>query len=224
VRFARGTPWRLIGLNATGVAIVWALALAVVPAQGAWGGAPARTTLLAVGSLGIFWVALLLAFFRDPDRQVGAGVVSPADGKVREAFAHGEMARVSILLGVFDVHVIRAPFPCEVESLERRKGARRPAYSKESEFNERLVVSLKGAGEWVGTRIKLTLIAGAFADRIEPYVAAGQALQAGERLGIIKFGSRTDLELEGAAVTLQVREGNTVKAAQSAVMKRGPPK
>ncbi len=203
---------------------VLVVALFLVPAVGPWGGAPAVYTLNAVGLMGLVWVGLLVAFFRDPDRAVAAGVVSPADGRVTAAAADGTRASVTVVLGVFNVHVVRAPVDGRLVAATHHEGAKRLASSKDAPENERLVLEFEGAGEAQGATARLTLIAGAFADRTVSYLEVGQAVEKGERVGIIKFGSRVDLEYSGGpAVRLAAKEGVTVKAAETPLLLPGRP-
>lgn len=220
MRFARSAPWGFIAGNAAGVAAVLLAVAFLVPPEGRWGGAPAYLTLLAVGTAGVGWVVLLVAFFRDPDRPVGDGVVSPADGRVTAAKAGaGGAATVTVVLGVFNVHVVRAPVAGRLVSATHRKGAKRRAASKDAAENERLELVLQGSGPAEGATVRLTFIAGAFADRIVCYVPEGQAVEKGARVGIIKFGSRVDLAYAaGPPVRLAVKEGVTVKAAKDALL------
>ncbi|HKZ60303.1 MAG TPA: phosphatidylserine decarboxylase [Candidatus Thermoplasmatota archaeon] len=220
MKAARGTPWRFIALNGTGAFALLAFTLAMV-----FGSSLERPHLLLdivlplLTLLAFVWLDLLLLFFRDPERRVGEGCVAPADGRVEAASVSGGVARVSIFLGVFNVHVVRAPLSGRVTRLEHRPGGRRLAFSKESAHNQRVVVELAGEG---GPAV-LTLIAGAFADRILPYVAVGDLLSKGERLGIIKFGSRVDLEVPALPpLALLVKPGDTVKAGETAIL--APPR
>lgn len=213
--FARGTPWTFIAANAAGVAFVLALGLGPPLAQGDPNDGLARLVLRVVGAAGVGWIALLLFFFRDPDRDVGQGVVSPADGRVTAVEPLEGRVRISIFLGLQNVHVIRAPLAARVGGLERIAGGRRFAFSKDSDHNERVRIELEAPD----ARATLTLIAGAFADRIEPYVGPGQTLEKGDRLGLIKFGSRADLDCAippGFAVVAKV--GNTVIAGHSSLV------
>jgi phosphatidylserine decarboxylase len=220
VKFARGTPWGFIALNGLGSAAVVAIGLYVVVwlrPQGAvpFPRLPTDLLMLALTVLSIEWFNLLLFFFRDPERTVGAGVVAPCDGKVRAAAQEGPTATVSVFLRPSDVHVVRAPIAGRLTSLEHKAGGKRFAFSKDSALNERLVLTIAGDG----ASCTLTLIAGAFADRIFPYVAPGAALVKGERLGIIKFGSRVDLEYESAGVAaLLVKPGGTVIAGVTPIL------
>ena len=180
-----------------------------------WRDSAAGLVVLSVGVLGVVWIVLLILFFRDPDREVGRGVVSPADGRIREASTTGHGATVSIFLGVFNVHVVRAPIAGRVTTLAYKPGGRRFAFSKNSHLNERLLLGLAGEGE----SCSLTLIAGAFADRIVPYVEPGATVKKGDRIGIIKFGSRVDLDYTGSLpVTLNTKVGNTVIAGVTPII------
>ncbi len=131
-----------------------------------------------------------LAFFRDPDRTPPlTGVLAPADGTVSVLRTEGERVRLGIFMNVWNVHVVRAPVAGSVVDLEHVPGANRPAFSKDSDRNERLHVRLGGDE---GSAV-VTLVAGAFARRIHPYVDPGDRLERGERLGHIAFGSRVDV-------------------------------
>jgi phosphatidylserine decarboxylase len=179
--------------------------------------------LAAVTALAVLWTWLLLFFIRDPERAVGDGVVSPADGRVTAAQSSGLGANLSVFLGVLSVHVVRAPIAGRVTTLAYKPGGRRFAFSKESHLNERLVMGLAGVGE----TCSLTLIAGAFADRIQAYVETGTEVAKGDRIGIIKFGSRVDLEYASDNPrNLAVKAGDMVIAGQTSILllpREGPP-
>jgi phosphatidylserine decarboxylase len=164
---------------------------------------PAGAALVAF-ALGTLW------FLRDPERTpAGDGVLAPADGRVSVVREERERVRVGVFMNVTDVHVNRAPVDGTVESVEHRPGAHRPAFSKESERNERVDVD---CGDY-----DLSLIAGAFARRIHPYVEAGDELRRGERVGHITFGSRADVLLPPAydPDDLRVTEGDRVRAGET---------
>jgi phosphatidylserine decarboxylase len=155
-------------------------------------------------------------FFRDPERQPsGPGVVSPADGRVSVVRAEGDQFRVGVFMNVTDVHVNRAPFDGTVEGVTHRSGKHLPAFSKESERNERVDVAV----ETDDGPAELSLIAGAFARRIHPYVRAGEDLTRAQRIGHIDFGSRADVLLPPAydREDLLVAEGDRVRAGESIV-------
>jgi phosphatidylserine decarboxylase len=170
--------------------------------------------LVAFG-VGVF----TLWFFRDPERHPSTwGVVSPADGRVSVVREEGEQVRVGVFMNVTDVHVNRAPFDGTVERVTHRPGAHRPAFSKESERNERVDVDVQTADG----PAELSLIAGAFARRIHPYVAAGDDLSRAQRIGHIDFGSRADVLLPPSydLEDVLVEEGDTLRAGESVVARR----
>ena len=162
--------------------------------------------------------AFFLWFFRDPNRPIPAGpglVVSPADGKVTEvAPIHtpdGDRIRLSIFLSVFDVHVNRSPVAGIVRSIRYKKGEFLNALDPASaERNEQSVVTMEGEG----CIISLKLIAGLLARRIVFVPKEGDTLRRGERVGLIKFGSRCDLILPGDA-HIRVERGQRVKGGES---------
>jgi phosphatidylserine decarboxylase len=153
------------------------------------------------------WVA---AFFRDPIRTTPRGgrfVVSPADGLITmitkvppppqlagpDALADGEYTRVSIFMSVFDVHINRAPISGHVRRVAYVPGKFINAdLDKASEDNERQHIMVEGED---GLRIGFTQIAGLVARRILTFVREGEAVEAGQRVGLIRFGSRVDVYL-----------------------------
>lgn len=114
-------------------------------------------------------------------------------------------------MNVTDVHVNRAPMAGTVESVTHRPGANKPAFSKDSDRNERVDVDM---GDY-----EVSLIAGWFARRIHPYVEAGDELERGERFGHVSFGSRADILLpEGVSeAELTVKKGDSVRAGETIV-------
>jgi len=181
--------------------------------KGAWVG------VVLFGFYGVF----SLFFFRDPSRSVIAEsreVVAPADGKVvgiedLEASPHydGPCRRVSVFLSVFDVHVNRAPFEGTVRMIDYREGRFKNAMKAESsETNESNAV-------WMDTDhgpVTVRQISGAVARRIVCKARVGEALAKGERFGMIKLGSRTELYLPpGTEVCVRMKE--KVRAGVSVV-------
>jgi phosphatidylserine decarboxylase len=165
--------------------------------------------------------AFCLYFFRDPEREIPAGdvAVSPADGKVIAVAAESPtLLRVSIFMNVFDVHVNRAPIAGRVAAVEHRKGrflvASRQAAAAENEQN---TVRLEGDG----TQVTFKQIAGLIARRIVFYKRPGDLVRRGERVGLIKFGSRVDVFL-GPEWDAQVRPGERVRAGSSVLARRKP--
>ncbi|MFB3778254.1 MAG: phosphatidylserine decarboxylase [Bryobacteraceae bacterium] len=184
---------------------------------GALAAGGALVALLAgpIYSLPLFLLAVFcLYFFRDPERAVpsGAVAVSPADGKVVAIRAEGAgLTRISIFLNIFDVHVNRSPIAGTIASVDYHKGrflvASREAASLQNEQNS---VTVEGNG----TRVMFRQIAGLIARRIVFSKKQGDAVAAGERVGLIKFGSRVDVFL-GPEWELKVRTGDRVKAGSS---------
>ena len=170
-------------------------------------------------ALGLVGAAAVLAFHRDPERTPpDDGVVAPADGVVSvvrtEEHDGDARVRVGVYMSALNVHVNRVPLGGTVAAVEHVPGGNRLAFSKDSEHNERVHVDVEGAHDY-----RVTLIAGAFARRIHPYVAAGDDLARGERLGHISFGSRADVLLPAGVVEedLLVSEGETVRAGETRI-------
>ena len=164
--------------------------------------------------------AFFLWFFRDPERAIPAGaglIVSPGDGLVTETVAiqtpEGPRQRVSIFLSVFDVHINRSPIAGVIDSVRYRKGqylnAMNPASADRNEQNTVTV-----AGE--GIEVTFKQIAGLLARRIVFDKKEGDRVERGQRIGMIKFGSRVDIVVPGAAI-LHVKVGQRVKGGASVV-------
>ena len=159
-------------------------------------------------------------FFRDPERRPPGGaavLIAPADGRVTEAGPAGEgepgTQRVSIFLSIFDVHINRAPAAGEIRAVRYRQGAFKAAFRKDAaERNERNELEMTTER---GT-IRIRQIAGVVARRIVCRVRTGDRLALGERFGLIRFGSRTDLLLP-AGVTLSVRPGDRVRGGLTVI-------
>jgi phosphatidylserine decarboxylase len=174
-------------------------------------------------------IPLLLAmfflwFFRDPQREVPDGeglIVSPGDGLVTETAAittpDGPKQRISIFLSVFDVHVNRSPIGGVLSSVRYQKGkylnAMNPASADQNEQN---VVTVRGDG----CEITFKQIAGLLARRIVFNPSEGDRVERGQRVGLIKFGSRVDVILPAEAV-LQVKVGQRVKGGASVLAAMG---
>jgi phosphatidylserine decarboxylase len=169
------------------------------------------------------WVLALfcLYFFRDPERQIPAGevAVSPADGRVVAVVGRGSGAqRVSVFLDIFDVHVNRAPIAGAIASVEYRPGRFHVASRGEaSDRNEQNVVTVRGDD----TTVVFKQIAGLIARRVVCTKKPGDRVAAGERMGLIKFGSRVDV-LFGAEWEIAVRPRMRVSAGSSVIARRRP--
>jgi len=171
-------------------------------------------------ALPLFLLAVFcLNFFRDPDREVPPGpvAVSPADGKVVAVTRESPTCtRISIFLNVFDVHVNRTPISGKITQVNYRKGRfLNAAKGEASSENEQNVITVEGNG----VRVVFSQIAGLIARRIVFSKKLGDTVTAGERIGMIKFGSRCDVEL-GPEWEVQVRPGMHVSAGSSVIARR----
>jgi phosphatidylserine decarboxylase len=193
--------------------IFYGLGLGVVAAA-VW----ALTNSVALTLLPVLLALFFLWFFRDPERRIPAGlgeIVSPADGVVTEAewieTAAGSRLRLSIFLNVFDVHVNRAPVAGTVKAVEYREGSFLNAMKPESVImNEQTLVVIDAGGYEVSYK----QIAGLLARRIVCSVKVGDRLERGQRVGMIKFGSRTDVLMPAEAVP-QVKSGARVRGGST---------
>jgi phosphatidylserine decarboxylase len=186
--------------------------------------------LLVAGALvwwtgGWWWaiVPLLLAafflwFFRDPERAIPSGsglVVSPADGLVTSVTSvstpEGDKLKLSVFLSVFNVHVNRSPIAGVVSGVHYQRGLYLNAMNPDSaDKNEQNAVTVTGDGY----EVVFKQIAGLLARRIVFTKRVGDRVERGERVGLIKFGSRVDIILPGNA-TLSVKKGDRVKGGAS---------
>ena len=168
----------------------------------------------------LFVLALFcLYFFRDPDRVIPDGpvAVSPADGKVVGIVGDGaESTRISIFLNIFNVHVNRAPIAGKITNVDYTKGQFLVA-SREmaSSQNERNIVTIAGES----TCVRFAQIAGLIARRIVFHKKPGDTVAKGERVGLIKFGSRVDIFL-GPEWEIMVRPGERVSGGSSILAQR----
>ncbi|MDD3492200.1 MAG: phosphatidylserine decarboxylase [Candidatus Thermoplasmatota archaeon] len=161
--------------------------------------------LLALLLMGLAAQVFFLFFFRDPHRNVGQGLVSPADGTVVEV----SQRSLSIFMNLWNVHVNRVPLAGTIRSMQHLSGEHRPAFGDVSR-NERLTTVIEtDQGE-----VSIAQIAGVFARRIVPYVEAGQRVEKGQRLGIIRFGSRVEVRAP-PGIIWTVSRGDRVRAGQS---------
>ncbi len=138
----------------------------------------------------------LLIFFRDPKRKTGIGIVAVADGVIREITDEddtdvGNCTKISTFMNIHNVHVNRMPLDGKILDIIHYDGAHLPAFKKESERNERVKLLLKTE---LGT-VKIIQIAGTLARRIVPYVKKGDTVKKGDKIGLIRLGSRVDIYL-----------------------------
>jgi phosphatidylserine decarboxylase len=164
--------------------------------------------------------AFVLFFFRDPERVIPVGedlVVSPADGRVMTVDRGEAGARISIFLSVFNCHINRSPVTGVVISSEHTAGRFRPAWDpRGASENERQHTVIRAADGDYG----VTQIAGILARRIVCSKHPGDRVRRGERIGLIQFGSRTDLHLP-PGVEPMVRPGESVRGARTVLARRG---
>jgi phosphatidylserine decarboxylase len=179
------------------------------------------------GGLGLF----VLSFFRDPERVAPTdeqAVISPADGKVTHVeevddpdFPGGRAFRVSIFLSVFNVHVNRAPRAARVAALHYYPGEFLDARHGECAVrNEQFWIDFVDAR--TGQLVRVKQVAGAIARRIVCWLREHEQVGAGDRFGMIKFGSRTDVLVPaGTQRDVSVRVGDTVKGGQTMLFRVG---
>lgn len=190
-----------LGFTAAGGLISWLL--------GPWRGLP----FFALG-------AFCAWFFRDPERALPVGPValSPADGRVVAVVPEADRrTRISIFLNIFDVHVNRSPITGIVTDITYQPGkflvASRGIASAENEQN---ILTIRADD---GTKVVVKQIAGLIARRIVCTKSVGDAVQAGERIGLIKFGSRVDV-IFGPEWRVEVSPGSRVSAGSSVLARR----
>jgi phosphatidylserine decarboxylase len=168
-------------------------------------------------------IPLLLAFFflwffRDPERGIpheAGAVVSPGDGKVTDVspviVAGEKQTRISIFLSVFDVHVNRSPIAGVVRDVRYQRGKFLDARSKDcADLNEQNIVTVEGDGQ----KVVFKQIAGLLARRIVFHPKIGDRLERGQRVGLIKFGSRVDVVVDASA-RISVKVGDRVQGGAS---------
>ena len=197
--------------------IYYALGMLLVAAVIGW-----LTHLVFLALIPVLLAAFFLWFFRDPERVIPSGeglVVSPADGKVTDVsttqFNGAPATRISIFLNVFDVHVNRSPITGIIKSAMYKKGQFGNAMTAASaEDNEQNIVTLEGEG----MTVIFKQIAGLLARRIVFRHKPGDVLARGQRVGLIKFGSRTDVIFPRAA-EVRVKVGDRV-AGGSTILAR----
>lgn len=195
---------------------------------------------LAVALHGLFWAPaaicaglwiFVVSFFRDPERVTPADeevVISPADGKVTHVeevdepdFPAGRAFRVSIFLSVFNVHVNRTPRSGRVSALGYYPGEFLDARHGECAVrNEQFWTDF--IDDRTGHLVRVKQVAGAIARRIVCWLRLREQVRAGERFGMIKFGSRTDVLVPaGAQRDVKVKVGDTVKGGQTVLFRMG---
>jgi phosphatidylserine decarboxylase len=190
----------------------YALALAGAAVLLGWLAGPLWALPACLLALFFLW------FFRDPERAIpdsAGAVVSPGDGKVTDVSSiqmnGAARTRISIFLSVFDVHVNRSPMAGVIREVRYQKGTFLNAMNPASaEHNEQNAVTVEGDGQ----TIVFKQIAGLLARRIVFTRKVGDRVERGERVGLIKFGSRVDVLLDTSA-HLQIKVGDRVKGGSS---------
>ncbi len=179
---------------------------------------------LGLAFAGVLLAAGMLFFFRDPEREVTAdagAVLSGADGLVRSveemeepAYLEGKATRISVFLSIFDVHVNRTPLSGRVRKVEYTPGKHLFAYlDAASEYNEHTTILIEGAG----VSCLVRQIVGPVARRVVCWLKQGHSIAAGQRLGIMKFGSRLDVYVPSSRVKVEVRKGDRVVAGRTVI-------
>ena len=210
---------KLIGLSGAAV-----LALIVVAFVAKFIGA---LVVALAGTLVALWMLFALFtfyFFRDPDPSVPSGknlVLAPGHGRVdtidtttEPEFLGGECRRISIFLSVFNVHVQNAPLTGRVAFFKHSPGQYLNAMRADcAKYNENVLIGIE-AGEPMGVKIGVRLIAGLIARRIVPWIAQNDVIQRGERISLIQFGSRVDVYLPMDA-GIKVQLGDRVVGGES---------
>ena len=187
----------------------------------AWISVPIFLTavLAAAGSWYMSGVALagfvfMIFFHRDPDRlPQGNGMLSPADGRVIQATNDG----ITIFMGAADVHVNRAPLDGVIKRIEYRKGSHLPAFLGQATNNQQNRIWL----ETIDGEVELRQITGTIVREIICYVRPGDRVVRGERIGMIRFGSRVEMTFP-KSYDLAVNLGDKVRAGETVVAVRHP--
>jgi phosphatidylserine decarboxylase len=191
---------------------LYALPLIAVAALLVWLTSPAWAVVPVLLAFFFLW------FFRDPERAIpdeAGAVVSPGDGKVTDVapvtVGNQKLLRISIFLSVFDVHVNRSPIAGVIRDIRYQRGKFLNAMNVTSaELNEQNIVTVEGGGQTVVFK----QIAGLLARRIVFNPKVGDRLERGQRVGLIKFGSRVDVLFDGSA-RVSVKVGDRVKGGAS---------
>jgi len=205
------------------VAAMLVVALAGPSRVPVWAVVATETVLATI----LVWAVM---FFRDPHRQTppdDSVLVAPADGKVTDVetldeteFTTGPTMRIGVFLSIFNTHINRAPCDARIERITYRKGryvnAMNPLSSKVNESNAVTMVRTNEPKD----RLVVRQISGAIARRIVCAAQQGQELARGERFGMIKFGSRTELYVPANEhIKCMVRVGDTVKAGVTPLLR-----
>jgi phosphatidylserine decarboxylase len=174
---------------------------------------PDSIAFLSLYALGAGLWGFFAAFFRDPDRPVGEGIVSAADGVVRAVTEEGDRTRISVFMNVSDVHVNRMPVDGTFARIETAGAGYRPAYRPDALHNVARTYDLD-------TRygpVRIVQVTGIVARRLVSFVRVGEARRRGDRFGMIVLGSRVDVLLPRASLVPAVGAGDRVWAGRSTI-------
>jgi len=180
---------------------------------------------VAVGAPLVTLVAILIAvamgsFFRDPQRSSDAApnaVLAPADGRILDVRSNDRELEITIFLAIWNVHVTRSPVPGQLLKCERFSGSHDAAYKPSASNNARCALSIDSP---FGP-IVVTMISGAVARRIHTWVGPGDRLERAQRIGLIRFGSRTEIVLPAGSEP-RVSIGERVRAGESVIASAPP--
>lgn len=197
-------------------------------AKGCWSWV-APPLLLSIFLLGLSWVSLwflslfipvfcvlvfFLVFFRDPERTIGEGIIAPADGRIRDIKQENDQWLISTFMEVNNVHVNRMPLDGRIIKMTHFPGYHLRAWKKESDLNERVVISIDSA---IGP-VTVVQLAGLIARRVYPYIKDGDVLRKGDRIGIIRLGSRVDVLVPANKIKeITVKVGDPVLAGETTI-------
>ena len=180
---------------------------------------PIKYIILFIFMLSLLISFVLLIFFRDPQRKIGKGIVAVADGVVREITKEEDKdvdkcTKISTFMNIYNVHVNRMPIDGVIKDIIHHDGAHIPAFKKESEKNEKVILLLKTN---IGN-IKIIQIAGTLARRIVPYVKKGDIVKKGEKIGLIRLGSRVDIYLPTKKIkSITVKVKDRIQAGENTI-------
>jgi phosphatidylserine decarboxylase len=161
-----------------------------------------------------FILVFFLIFFRDPERKIGEGIIAPADGKIRDIKQEKDQYLISTFMEVNNVHVNRMPLDGRISKMTHFPGYHLRAWKKESDLNERVVITIETA---IG-QVTVVQLAGLIARRVYPYIKEGDTLKKGDRIGIIRLGSRVDVYLPKEKIkSIPVKIGDPVFAGKDTI-------
>ncbi len=203
--------------------IFGSVALSVVFAGTGWALGSTWTAWVITG-MGVLAVAFFVYFFRDPERQIPddpAVIVSGADGLIRAVepvaepnYLQADTIRISIFLNPFDVHVNRAPLGGEVAALAYTPGKHLLTMNNaSSEHNEHSSIYIQGTE----TDCLVKQIVGPVVRRVVYWLEGNQVIARGDRIGMMKFGSRMDIYLRAADVDVTIKKGDRVRAGETVI-------